>query len=301
MSILNIASDGHYNVLICLVRAIVKFGPMPRDRLLASCGAASPTVNEAKLTQTLNRWKELGLLLEGERVSLNDPYRGQLGANEDLAEAELPRCARAIVLAERNNQRFWENEENKSADFTRALAWMLAQDVYALDTSNAEAIMGLERQQVADTSRRFIQNDTRWQGLRLWMIYLGFAREDTLVRVDPTVAVRDALATSFGDADTLTAVEFVAALGAQLPVLDGGVYRTKVEQEAMTERSWSRPGAGWLSSSFSRALQRLEFEHLIGFEQRSDTADGATLTGRDGAAWRRFTHVRMLKPRAVHA
>jgi hypothetical protein len=301
MSILNRASDGHFNVLICLVRAIVKFGPMPRDQLLMSCGAASPAVDESKLTQTLNRWKELGLFSEGDRVSLGDPYRGQLGANADYAEIELPKCVRTIVFAERNNQRFWESEENKSADFTRALAWMLAQDVYALDTSNAEAIMGLERQQVTDTSRRFIQNDTRWQGLRLWMTYLGFAREDTQLRVDPTFAVRDALTAAFGDADTLSSAEFVAALGAQLPVLDGGVYRMKVEREAMIDRSWSRPAGGWLSTSLSRALRRLEFERFIAFDQRSDTAEGATLIGRNGSAWRQFTHVRLLKPGAAHA
>lgn len=301
MSILNTASDGYYNVLICLALAIVRFGPMRRDRLLASCGAANASVNEAKLTQTLNRWKELGLFLEGEHVSLSDSVCGQLSATEDLAEAELRRCVRAIVLAERNNQRFWENEENRSADFTRALAWMLAQDVYSLDTSNAEAVMGLERQQVVDTSRRFIQNDIRWQGLRSWMIYLGFAREDTLVRIDPTVAVRDALVPSFGGAECLTAAEFLAALGAQLPVLDGGVYRIRVEQEAMSDRSWRQPAAGWLSSSLSRALQRLEFEQVIRFEQRSDAANGATLTGRNGSAWRHFTHVSLIKPGAVHA
>lgn len=300
MSILNRASDGHFNVLICLVRALVKFGPAPRDRLLALCGAHAPNVNEQSLTQTLNRWKELGLFLEGERVTLSDPYRGQLGANEDRAEAELPRCARAIVLAERNNQRFWESEENKSADFTRGVAWMLAQDVYTLDTSNDDAIMGLERHQIGDASNRMIQNDTRWPGLRAWMTYLGFAREDTRLRVDPTIAVRDVLASAFGDADTLTAPELLAALCAQLPVLDGGVYRSKVE-EAMIDRAWPRPSAGAISSALSRALRRLEFEGAIAFEQRSDAAEGAALIGRNGSTWRPFTHVHLLKQGSAHA
>jgi len=300
MSILNRASDGHFNVLICLVRAVVKFGPSPRDRLFASCGLAGPNVNELSLTQTLNRWKELGLFAEGERISLCDPYRGQLGGDESRAEAALPKCARAIVLAERNNQRFWESEENRSADLTRALSWMLAQDVYSLDTSNADAVMGLEGQQVADPSFRLIKNNTRWDGLRPWMTYLGFAHEDTQLRVDPTVSVRDALADAFGDTLTLTAPELMAALRAQIPVLDGGVYRTKVE-EVMVERAWKRPPSGWVSSSLSRALQRLEFEGAIGFEQRSDAAEGATLTGRNGSPWRQFTHVNLLKQGASHA
>ena len=292
MSVLNTTNDGHFNVLICLVRAVVKFGPVPRARLFDLCGAASPSVSDTKLSQTLNRWKELGLFIDGDRVAVAEPYRGQLGADADRAETALSRCASDILFADRNNERFWENEDSKSADLTRAIAWMLMQDIYTLDTSNAEAIMGVERRQSSGAAHRIIQNDTRWTGLRPWMTYLGFAREDTVLRVDPTDAIRQVLPAVFGDAESMTATEFLAGLAMLLPVLDGGIYRLKVE-EAMSERAWDKPQSGWVSSALSRALQRLDFEHKIALEQRSDTADGATLMGRSKKAWRQFTHVRL--------
>lgn len=39
MSVLNQASDGLYTVLIVLVRALVRLGPISREELLTACGA----------------------------------------------------------------------------------------------------------------------------------------------------------------------------------------------------------------------------------------------------------------------
>ncbi|MGE9115738.1 protein DpdG, partial [Escherichia coli] len=88
----------------------------------------------------------------------------------------LPKVLRTIALAPENNLRFFEAEENKSADLNRGLSWILAQDIYTIDTSSHARIEALEGSQVADKAKRMLQNDTRWNGLRTWMIYLGFAR-----------------------------------------------------------------------------------------------------------------------------
>lgn len=154
------------------------------------------------------RWTELGLFeaLGGQTV-IAEPYRTRLGKDVAKAEARLPSVAREIVLSPNNNLRFWDADENKSADLTRGLSWMLAQDVYTLETSSHAKIQELETRQISDLSRRMMQNDTRWNGLKAWMIYLGFGRGDAFM-VDPTVALRDAIPDIFASEGRLRRATF---------------------------------------------------------------------------------------------
>jgi hypothetical protein len=125
------------------------------------------------------------------------------------------------------------------------------------------------------------------------MLYLGFARGSAQMTVDPTDAVRDVLAEIFGQDQTLPAPIFVARAAVALPVLDGGTYRVQIE-EVLRESAWVRPRDGLLSTSLSRAIQRLDREGVIATEQKSDSEGGVTLTGSDQRQWRRMTHVRRL-------
>jgi hypothetical protein len=297
MSILNMPSDGLFNVAIVFVRALVRFGPCKREDLLASCGFGVEGIDPKHLTQTLNRWTELGLFAtEDNFVGLNEIYRTNLGKTPALVESRLPKIMRTIALAPENNLRFWEAEENKSADLNRGLSWILAQDIYSVDISAHPRIEALESSQVADATRRVLQNDTRWNGLRTWMTYLGFARGGSPVTIDPTTAVRESLEEVFSIEETLTARQFVDRLAETLPVLDGGVYRRQVEG-LLKGSSWLRPPADTLSTSLSRALRRLIHEGAIATEQRSDTEDGLTLVGLDQRTRQRATHVRRLSLR----
>lgn len=290
-------SDGLFNVLIVLTRTLVRLGPKSREDLLAVCGSGTECVDSKQLTQTLNRWTDLCLFgSEDGLMVLREPYRSQLGRNADVAETRLPRILRGIALAEENNRRFWESEDNKSADLSRGLSWILAQDAYTLDTSSHAKIAALESSQVADHAKRIFQNDTRWNGLRTWMVYLGFARNGTQVTIDPTEALRDSLPDIFGTDQTISAQSFVERAAGALPVLDHGTYRLQIE-DVLKDSNWSRPPDTHLSSSFSRALQRLEREGAIAPEQRSDAEGGITLIGTNQRQWRRMTHVRRLPSR----
>jgi hypothetical protein len=291
MSVLNQANDGQFNVLITLVRAAVRFGPRERSELLAFCGADAPGVDPSRLKGTLLRWTELGLFeLHDDRAALREPHRSRLGKDVGKAEARLPAVAREIVLAVENNQRFWEADSNKSADLTRGLSWMLAQDVYTLDTSSHGRIQELETAQISDLSRRMMQNDTRWTGLKAWMIYLGFGRGEAAFAVDPTVAMRDSLYAIFPDAKPLTAREFLSRAAELLPVLDQGAYRLMVE-ESLRNSAWSPLDDNRVSSSLSRAIERLVHAGELAIEQRADAEDGLKLTGVNGRVWRSFTHI----------
>lgn len=291
MSVLNQASDGLYTVLIVLVRAIVRFGPRSREDLILACGGAVDTVDTSQLTQTLNRWTELGLFgQEDGSVTIAEPYRSGLGKSADEAEARLPRIVRTVVMLAENNERFWEREKSKSADLSRAVAWMFAQDVYTLD-GNVKNLAVLEEAQIVDPAKQTIgKNDTRWNGLKAWMLYLGFARDGMQWVVDPTQALRDALPDIFGSSRELTGPAFVERAASVLPVLDGGAYRTQVEA-SLKERAWPRPRAGLLSSSLSRAVQRLDREGAITLANRSDTEGVVTLAGTNMRTWREVSHV----------
>jgi hypothetical protein len=299
VSILNMPSDGLFNVLIVLSRALVRFGPKPRAELLKACGSEVAAIDAKQLSQTLNRWTECGLFsVENLLVSLNEPHRSRLGKIPDLAEARLPAVARDIALAAENNERFWEAEENRSADLSRGLAWILAQDIYEVETGSHTKVATFEREQVADLSKHILQNDTRWNGLRTWMLFLGFARGGTQVSIDPTVALRDALPRLLDERETIPATLFVERAAQVLPVLDGGAYRLKVE-EILLGSSWKRPPDGQLSTSFSRAIQRLDRAGLIATEKKSDSEQGVTLTGANQRPWHSFTHIRRIDSKRV--
>lgn len=291
MSVLNQASDGLFNVLIVLVRTIMRFGPRNREDLMLICGGAVDVVDKSKLTQTLNRWTELGLFTdEGGEVSIAQPYRSSLGKTADDAEARLPKTVRTIVMLRQNNEQFWEAERSKSADLSRAVAWMLAQDVYTLD-GNVRKLAELEEAQIADSNKqKIVENDTRWNGLKTWMLYLGFARDGMQWVVDPTDALRDSLTDIFEKNLELPGPAFVEQAALAIPVLDGGVYRTQVEA-ALTDTSWPRLRKGLLSSSLSRAVQRLDREGAIKLFNKSDSDGVVTLIGSNSRPWRTVSHV----------
>ncbi|RYG87878.1 MAG: hypothetical protein EON59_06110 [Alphaproteobacteria bacterium] len=290
MSVLNQASDGQYNVLITLVRASVRFGPRERSELLGLCGAGVTGVDAGRLNSTFLRWTELGLFesLEGQTV-ISEPYRGRLGKDADNAEARLPSIAREIVLRADNNQRFWEAEGNKSADLSRGLSWLLAQDVYSIDTSSHAKIEDLESSQIVDQTKRMMQNDTRWNGLKTWAAYLGFGRGESFV-VDPTAALRDALTQIFPTTEPMLAQDFLRRTAEILPVLDQGVYRLRVE-DALKASAWSALEDHRLSTALSRGVERLVHAGELAMEQRADAQDGLQLTGVNGRSWRSFTHI----------
>ncbi len=290
MTILNRPSDGLYNVLITLVRAAVRFAPRDADQLLAACGSAVETVDSGHLNRTLTRWTALGLFnVTKDSFEIAEPYRSILGQNPDTAEARLPRVARKLALHADNNSRFWDAEGAMSADFSKGAAWMLAQDVYTVP-SNVTGWEALLARQIADAGTTIVQNDTRWNGLRAWMPYLGFARDGATWDIDPTEAVRDALTEIFGTAKTLQVGDFLERLGAELPVLDGGKYRLEVEAVLRTG-AWPKPDENTISTALSRALQRLDREGSIKLEQRSDAGVGVSLIGRSKKRWRDVSHV----------
>ena len=294
MTVLNIPSDGYFNVLIVLYRAVMTFGPMPKERLLTLCSAGSDS-DSSRLGQTLNKWTQLGFFIErDDKIELSsETFESVTGRGKvDPLDTVLPSQLRRILFKEQNNENFWDRKGTLAADLTRGLAFLLAQDIYAVDLSSHPTVQRFEQRQVSEEDRHILQNDVRWNGLRSWGRYLGFLWQEEKLWIDPTRALREDLSLVFGDKEVLSATDFMRRVAEVLPVLDGGSYRKKVES-ALNKSQWQRPARNdLLSTSLSRAIWRLKQAGVLVLENRADSDDRRSLQRSDGRDWLRFTHLR---------
>jgi hypothetical protein len=182
------------------------------------------------------------------------------------------------ALAEENNPDLWASQSARAADLTRSLAWMLAQDVYRASFAQFEA---QESQQILDPERLLMRNSTRRIGLQYWAPFLGFSRHP-YAAIDPTVAIRDALAEVLVPGEGMPAPQFVERLGTVLPVLDGGRWQNEV-LKFVDLTALPRRQPGQLSSALSRGLLSLWDSGELQLQQKADLGSSVTLTGTGGA------------------
>ena len=290
MSILNRPSDGLYNVLIAIYKVLAEYGPLSKGDIKSL--VVPGEVDDSMVGKTMTRWIQLGFFREdGSAVSISAGYAPKEGEGLDEAVVRLPIALRSLIFKKENNANFWDSAASASADFTRGMAWLLAQDVYSFATTSHDTVQKAEFVQLADASQQVLQNNTRWNGLCHWATYLGFAWDGATMVVDPTVAVRESLPQVFPGVRTLLASNFLETLAQILPVLDFGAYRQEVES-ALDPSTWSRPPKFFLSSSLSRAIKRLEQSGDLTLKYRSDTGEAYHLMRQQGSEWgRAFTHV----------
>lgn len=283
MSLLNLPGDGTRSVLVIIYRLLLQ-GARARDQLLDLC-APTGVVDPKSTSITLNTWLDLGLFEEkNNKISISSTI-----PKAEKDECYLAKNARLLVLAPQNNERFWEVEKSKSADFNRALSWLFAQDVYQSELKSWEGEQGawnLIKYQVAENDALLGSNDTRWNGLKHWLPYLGFGwlQKGTVV-VDPAIAIHETLPLIFGTKKTLPVNVFMASLSDRIPILDNGVYRKQVEDlllQGQGVNAWKGQPQGQLSTSVSRGLLRLISGGVLTHENLSDADERVILTGRGG-------------------
>ena len=297
MSILNRPSDGLVSVLVALVRLSVSLGTMPKSKLLDVCSPRSLGDGKQDMaTKTLNSWIDLGLfhVTEKEEVKVADEYRSGL-SKLDASPDAIADVARQIVLSPANNKNFWSDEENRSADFTRAVCWMLAQDVHQFVATSYSQVEPKALEQAKSAKVILFQNDTRWSGFVSWAHFLGFGRSDSGKAsggfvIDPTPAIVGVVEKLLPKKQDVAVNDFIASLSDTLPVLDGGEYRQEVEGNLRAEK-WKASVANDASSSLSRALLRLQSQGAVRFEKRSDSDAQLRLIGRNGRLIQSVTHV----------
>ncbi len=280
MSLLNITNDGLPKILVVLPATLLRATkPMAEADLLEAVAPSTIVDDDGQLARyTLNRWTELGLFVrENGLVSVKEKLPGRRAtALEILPFTRRMACRQA--LAEENNPDLWASQGARAADLTRSLAWMLAQDAYRASFAQFES---QESKQILDPERLLMRNSGRRSGLQFWAPFLGFSRHP-FAAIDPTVAVRDALAEVLGPGEGLPAPQFVERLGTVLPVLDGGRWQLEVlkyvDPSALPPRQ-----PGQLSSALSRAMLSLWDSGELLLQQKADLGSSVTLTGASGA------------------
>jgi hypothetical protein len=295
MSLLNRPSHGFHSNLVVIYKLLLLEKKLSREKIKAFC--SPPTAIDSNYLgdtiKSLNKWTQLGLFVEvGDEVSINPNV-----PKNDLKIERLPSVARDFVLRAENNERLFDKEGARSADFTRLQAWSLMQDVWEYDqTSDVEVNLRLNKQ--TKNNSIFQQNDTRWSGFKAWSQFLGFAWSPPFpkakIEPDPTEAIRDVLPAVFKKETTLDAPTVVKRLSEHLPVLDGGRYRRMVEEllaESDGEYSWRSLPTGQLSTSLSRALIRLREDGTLHFEDRDDSEHRLSLTGKGRNVIATVTHI----------
>ena len=297
MSILNRPSDGLVGILVALVRASVTIGTMSKTKLLDICSPGSLGDSKQDMaTKTLNRWIELGLfaVTDKEDVKVVDEYRTAL-RKANSSPTAIANVVRQIVLAPRNNENFLSDEEIRSAHFSRAAAWLLAQEIHAFFPTSYSHVEQKTLEQTRDTKVILFQNDTRWAGYVSWATFLGLGRSDSGrssggIVIDPTLWIRQTALKLVPQKKDVPVTEFLDGLATAIPILDGGNYRTQVESKLHPEK-WKSPGTGELSTSLSRALLRLQASGDLRFADRSDSDARVNLIGRGNRSVQSVTHV----------
>lgn len=291
MTVLNIANDGYFNVLIVLYKAVYIFKSMNKEKLISLCSIEGDD-SRKRISQTLNRWLQLGLFIEKDnKIYLAKIEDSNSKKSKAVINSDISKQLRRIIFDEKNNENFWNSEGTLSADLTRGLSFLLAQDIYHTKISSHPSVQKLEQDQVSNDEYRMLQNDVRWNGLRSWGIFLGFLWNANTLMPDPTRALNEDLDLIFGDIETYTASDFIYRISEVLPVLDSGRYRLEVESN-LDSSQWKKPiREDMLSTSLSRALWRLRQREILKFEIRSDAIDSRTLQRADGQDWFKFTHV----------
>lgn len=296
MTILNHTNDGLYPELIAIFRLVSHLGTANRDECIDSCNPEVHKEAPTRLRGALTRWSALGLFqTEDENVRINDRFKRKRGESLNAHSARLPIACRSLVFEESNCLPLWGETTGIAGDFVRGAAWLLAQDIYGLPESFDNAIENIQNEQTApNTNIKIIQNGNRWNDLRFWMRYLGFATGDSSsFQVDPTIAVKAELPSIFGTRSDLPAQEFITTLASRLPILDYGQYRQAVEK-VLNPTAWRPPANGHLSMSLSLTLRRLALDNVIRLEGKADAGTSYRLTGRGYRTWLGFESVRWM-------
>lgn len=293
MTLLNTTNDGLPNVLTVVCKAVALEGPIETKKLAEICSTREDN-SEDQIRKTLLRWTQLGLFSDSdEKVSFSVTAGEKLGrrATPEIVVMKLPSIVRALIFKKENNENFWDSKKSRASDLNRALAWILAQDIYSFPLNQAQESETVEANQINDPKKRILQNYTRFNGLRMWARFLGFTWESKETIVDPTQAIKDECIGLFEKGRDYQAGDFIRSLAARIPVLDGGTYRQNVE-EILDPKHWQKPSLEqMLSTSLSRALWRLELAGIIEFDSRADTHSNLVVQRQHGQELNSFTHV----------
>lgn len=308
MTLINRPNDGHFNILVAMYQNLLKKNTIFLKDLINNCVPDDISIKD--FHNTLKTWTDLGLIVDKDynlpqikglreevlRISdielcLPEDYRLDCKYNDlSMILKKIPRILNSVILLPENNENFWSSENNKSSDFTRALSWILSQNIYDIKTKYQD-IEEIENHQVLDKNYKFFQNDTRWAGFSDWVLALGWGwSSNNSIQIDPTEAIKLVLAEVFNNKKELSIEEFIKNLSDILPVIDNGKYRIEVEKN-LNKQYWKETNEKELSLSLSLALKNLELQDYISFSKKSDSSSAYSIMKNKDKVWESITHI----------
>ena len=288
MTLLNGTSDGFCNVLIIIARTLahkMKVG-INAEKLIEFCTV--PGESHGALQNTFNKWTNLNFFkeLENGNIIFNASNKIDEILRNDPQKIDLllPTMIRTTVFSTVHNKNFFENSSNGVADFVRALAWSLAQDIYKIKVSSSE-IDRLAGQQISDPNLKIFLNSSRQGPFLDWARYLGFLSDIGKPIIDPTEALLQDFKIHFKVGEEFQAKQFVERLSNICPVVDSGEYRKKIEDK-LKATVWKKIDIeNKLSSSLSLAIKRLEHMKVLELTDLSDALTSVQLTKGKEENW----------------
>ncbi len=246
-------------------------------------------LNESKdwtrgVDNTLQAARAIGLLEgpRGEAVEVSGTVRERSGGRP-FSREEFRRTIRDLALDLKRDGNPWavdaDVRTSGARDLSRALSWFLAQDAMgpaltwtAPDEHNAERLQSTQLREIPEDDRP-IGNDTRWGAFSRWALAMGLAEPapirggGTGIVPLPVGAIRDVV---LGMERRVWPVgEFLDALGAALPVVDGGVVRAGL-RDVLPEEPDPAVRADAVDSSISQSVLLLEDEGHVTLTYGSD-------------------------------
>ena len=272
-------------------------GSVPLEQARAVlCPAVLLAEGQRERDETFDRavrtLQDLALVtVDGDRVGLAESAAG-------LSVADLTgytdRLRRAVLDPQRNAGLGEDGVQTGPRDLVRALSWFLTQDPLG-PPLGWEEVANLQVGAFPDHVGRPVVNPNRWNRFCDWAPALGFATPPVLsgdgrgaqrLIADCTAAVRRTVLARWRKGERVDAVEAVASILDELPVLPGGRYSQGLGLPVASHR---------LAPSLSHALLRGHDHGWIALEPRSDAAREVLLADPDAATGtRRVADIRVL-------
>ena len=282
MSILNLTGDGDFIVLTAMISAVKDAGNSIEKAKLFELLGQNYIKNTEHISNTFNRWIELGLFLEtSDKISIREDYYKKLPARTRPGNSKLQLLLLEILMSDINNVDLWTDKNSKNNDFTRCCSYILGSDLFFLSGSKTSGQIIKKSDQDSpdlDDSQLLLQNETRITGIKHWMTSLGILTGSSKPIIDPTIMVRSVTSESLNKGEEVVFDEFLKKLNTKFPIMDGGKFRLETEKR-LKSRTTNLLHSNKVSISLSFALRRLESEEIIKFDNKGDAAKFNLLDG----------------------
>ena len=239
MAILNSAGV-RPSAIAVILRAIASFGKSGIEKDLLKEIISPKNYDVQSKTETANEIQDNLSAILYLKLAIED--NGKLALNPiffnspNLREYEIAKSLRRAILSDESNDGDWKSPSYAS-EFTNSVAWFLTLPTSGVSTtfdSGSPNIQELQSRLFGDRvdDGWVLGNANRWNAFKHWSCSLGFAYLSAEKRIvpDPTIAIRDDIDCTFPHLTEMPATEFIKKISENLPVLDGGKYRTLVEE-----------------------------------------------------------------------